>query len=137
VPKQPLAVNVVVCQEVLTEATNLISAIRIFDTLTIAIGNDFAHFYVLTTAFSNPGDLDPHTLKVTMNRWSGEHVASAPEYGFTYGYNLDSASPGGFRLTTEFNVDLRPLGGVLGSFMIWIFLDGAQVAKAPITLRRR
>jgi len=130
---EPLAVNAVVCQEVLTEATGLLSAIRIFDTLTI--GSDFAHFYVLTTAVSNPGDRAEHVLKVTMNRWGGEEVASAPEYRFTYGYNVDFSSPGGFRLTTEFNVDTRPLGP-LGRFMVWVFLDGAPVAKAPVTLRR-
>jgi hypothetical protein len=38
-------------------------------------------------------------------------------------------------LTTEFALDLMPLGG-LGSYMIWAVLDGAPVAGTPLMLRR-
>ena len=134
-PTEPIAVNVIVCQEVLAETTGVVSAIRIFDTLTISPGNNFAHFYVLTLAVSRTGDFDPHILVVTLNAWNGQEIARAPNQDFKYGYNIDVSGPGGFRLTTEFNIDLRPLAA-LGQFMVWVSLDGAVVAKAPIMLRR-
>ena len=132
---EPLSVNVIVCEHVLTEKTELLSAIRILDTLTIQHGYDYARFSVVTIAVSNPGDIGPHVLKVVMTTSSGQQVASAPDCRFEYGYKIDPIGFGGFRLTTQFAVDLRPLD-TLGQFMIWVYLDGAPVAQAPIMLRR-
>lgn len=132
---EPRSVNVIVCQQVLTEKTELVSAIRILDTLTIVPGYNFAHFFVVTTIASNPGDILPHILKVSMTRLDEHEVASAPEHEFVYGYRLgDLSGLGGFRLTTQFEVNLQSLGK-LGQFMIWVFLDGERVAKTPLMLR--
>ena len=125
---QPLSANVIVCQQVLTEKTELLSAIRIVDTLQISPGYDYAHFSVVTIVVSNPGDIWPHVLKVVMTTWDGREVASAADYKFSYGYKADPTGPGGFRLTTQFDVDLRQLD-TLGQFLIRVFLDGELLPK--------
>jgi hypothetical protein len=132
---EPLSVNVILCQQVLTEKTELVSAIRVLDTLTIAPGYNLAHFFVVTTVSSKPGDIWPHSLQVAMATVDGRVVASAPEYKFFYGYKVDLTGYGGFRLTTQFDVALESLG-TLGQFLILVYLDGVPVAKTPITLRR-
>jgi hypothetical protein len=70
-----------------------------------------------------------------MHARDGQLVASAPEQWFFYGYHVDPTGPGAFTLTTEFTLNLAPLGN-LGAYMIWVFLDGAQVASAPLIMRR-
>jgi len=131
----PLAVHVIVCQEVLPEKTGVLSAIRILDTLTIPPATYFAHFYAVTTMVSMPGDFDSHVVALTMNKWDGQEMARVADLSFKYGYNVDYSAPGGFRLTTEFNLDVRE-PGALGLSLIWVWLDGAVVSKTPITLRR-
>jgi hypothetical protein len=131
----PLAVHLIACQEVLAEKTGVLSAIRILDTLTIAPSNNFAHFYAVTTIVSTSGDLDSHVVAVTLNKWDGKEIARAPDQSFKYGYNVDPSAPGGFRLTTEFTLDVTQ-PGVLGLCLIWVWLDGVVVSKTPITLRR-
>jgi len=134
----PLSSSVLVCEAILIEKSELLSAIRIMDTLTLPAGAVLARFYVLTRIDSQPGDFEPHVLQVRMAFPDGGGwvpVATAPEQRFFYGYKLDKAGPGGFNLTTEFNVDLRPLR-TPGTYWIQVFVDGAYVNQCPLTLRR-
>jgi hypothetical protein len=110
VPNEPLAVNLILCENVLTETNGLVSAIRVFDVLTIAPGNNFARFFALTTAVSNPGDIDQHVLRVSMHSLDGQQeIARAPDFPFVYRYNAGFQTPGGLRLTTAFNIDIKTL----------------------------
>jgi hypothetical protein len=49
--------------------------------------------------------------------------------------NIDYAGAGAFNLTTDFTLNLIPLGG-LGYYMISVSVDGRMVANAPLMLRR-
>ena len=80
-------------------------------------------------------DFQQHVVQVQMHGPDGVLVASAPEYRFVYGNKLDHLGPGAFNLTTDFNLDLRPLG-TLGNYTISAYLDGQRVAGAPLMLRR-
>jgi hypothetical protein len=82
------------------------------DTLTLPADAAFARFFALTRIHSQPDDFLPHVVQVRIGTQDGEGwltVATAPELRFFYGHKIDAASPGGFNLTTEFNLDLRPL----------------------------
>jgi hypothetical protein len=135
----PLSSSVLVCEAVLIEKTDVLSAIRIMDTLTLPAGASFARFYTLTRIDSQPGDFQPHVLQVRIAFTDGHGdwvpIATAPDQRFFYGYKLDRAGPGGFNLTTEFNVDLRPLR-TPGTYWIQVSLDGAYLNQCPLTLRR-
>ena len=123
-----------VCESVLNEKTGLVSAIRLMDVLTIGpLG--FAHFFTLTRLHSTlPPDLSPHTLTVCAVSPKGVTVASGEPYPFVYGYGADLSVPGGFMLTTEFNLDA---GAPQGTYDIQAWLDRVLVARASLTLRRR
>ena len=130
-----LSANVIICETVLTEKTEVISAVRIMNVLRISGGLNFAKFSSVTFLASEPGDTSPHKIKVQMISSSGDFVAEAPERWFFYGYNVDPSGPGGYTLTTEFNLDLSPLG-TLGSYAVWVFLDDVRVCGAPLIMRR-
>lgn len=130
-----LSANVIVCETVLFEKTDIESAIRIMDTLTLAPGNNFAHFFVVTFLNSQPGDFLQHILKIQVTHQDGPLIAETAEYQFMYGYKIDLSGPGGFILTTEFNIDTAPLAMPAGC-LINAFLDGQSVARTPLMLRR-
>ena len=135
---KPLAVNLIICEAVLTEkVTDVISAIRIMNCLTVVPAtNNFAHFFVVTSVASQPGDHLPHVMQVQMVTRDGQRaVAEAPAYTFVYGYKIDPAGPGGFYLTTEFTLDLRPLEP-LGHYLICALVNGEIAARSPLMLRR-
>lgn len=129
-----LSANVIICETVLTEKTEVMSAIRIMNVLTIR-GNNFARFNTLTFLTSHPGDFAAHSLKVQMFSHDEKIVADAPVHPFVYGYNIDPSGAGAYTLTTEFNLDLMPLGS-LGQYAIWVFLDGVKVTGTTLLLRR-
>ena len=110
------------------------------DALSLGASSQSARFFVLTYLHSHPNDQASHRIKVQMVGRSGETwvtAASAPEEPFLYGYKVDPSAPGAFLLTTEFNLDLRPIEHMLGLFYIQVFVDGEFVAQTPLTLRRR
>jgi hypothetical protein len=134
----PISSSVTVCEAVLTEKSEMLSLIRIMDTLTLPAGAPFARFFALTRIHSQPGDFLPHVLQVRIalpdgNGWA--IIATAPEHKFVYGHRLDTVAPGGLNLTTEFNLDLRPLR-TPGTYFVQAFLDGAYLNQCPLTLRR-
>jgi hypothetical protein len=119
----------------LTEKTGLVSAIRIMDVLTIRAAG-FAHFVTLTKLHSaQPRDLSPHVLAVRAVGPDGVTVvASGEPYPFAYGYGAEPSAPGGFMLTTEFNLDSSAPGG---TYDIQAWLDRVLVARTPLTLLRQ
>jgi hypothetical protein len=132
-----LSANVIICESVLVEKnTDVSSAIRILNVLTISPYALVASFRVLTMLSSAPGDFAIHVVQVQMRTAEGNAVvAAAPELPFVYGNRIDPSGPSAFNLTTEFTIDLVPLGA-LGTYMIWVILDGSSVTGTPLTLRR-
>ncbi len=131
-----LSANVIICESVLTEKTDVTSAIRILNVLTVSPSKNLATFRVHTALASTPTDFEQHVVKVWMHPLDSAVVAAeAPEYRFVYGRKIDFSGPGAFNLTTDFNLDLRPLGD-LGHYLIVVSLDGQLVARTPLTLRR-
>jgi hypothetical protein len=135
-------VSSIVCEAVLCEkGSEVMSAIRIMDTLKISPAAGFARFFVLTVFHAGAaGDVSNHVAKVQMWGPSSESksgkwgvVAQAPDYPFTF-TGKDPSTPPGFCLTTEFNVNLAELGK-LGTYFIQILLDGTLVAQSPLTLQ--
>jgi hypothetical protein len=134
VPSNLIHASLIVCESVLTEKTGLVSAIRIMDVLTIRSAG-FAHFFTLTRLHSTqPPDLSPHVLAVRAVGLDGVTVASGEPYPFVYGYGAEPSAPGGFTLTTEFNLDSSAPGG---TYDIQAWLDLVLVARASLTLRRQ
>jgi hypothetical protein len=134
----PLA-SIIVCESVLTEKTGVGSAIRIMDILTVGPASLSARFFVMTFLHPTQLDLGTHALKVQMLGLRNANwviVADAPEYKFSYGYEVDVSGPGALQLTTEFNVDIAALGQ-LGTFFIQAIVDGNFLIQTPLTLRRR
>lgn len=131
-----LTANVIICESVLSEKTDVSSAIRILNALTISPTQTVATFRVHTMLASTPMDFEQHSVQVWMRPMQKDIVvASAPAFKFVYGNKLDYSGPGAFNLTTTFTVDLHKLGA-LGHFLISVTLDGQMVASAPIMLRR-
>jgi hypothetical protein len=130
-----LSANVLVCETILTEKTDVLSAIRMMDTIRIAPGNNTVHFYVVTRVTSQPGDFLPHALRIQVTHQAGSLVIEAREHQFVYGYKLDISGPGGFILTTEFTIDVSGMSLPAGC-LVNAFLDGQSVARTPLMLRR-
>ncbi|HTW66739.1 MAG TPA: hypothetical protein VME17_19100 [Bryobacteraceae bacterium] len=130
-----LSANILICETVLTEKTDVLSAIRMMDTIKIAPGNNSVHFYSMTRVSSMPGDFDPHVLKVQVTHQNGTLITEAPEHRFQYGYRMDLGGPGGFILTTEFTIGIETLPLPAGC-LVTANLDGKSVARMPFMLRR-
>ena len=131
-----LAANVIICESVLNEKTDVASAIRILNALTVSTTQTFATFRVHTMLASTSMDFQQHVVQVWMHPIQNNiAVASAQEFRFIYANKLDYSGPGAFNLTTTFTLDLRPLGA-LGHYIVSVSLDGQVVANAPIMLRR-
>lgn len=105
------------------------------DTLKLGTGSNFAHFFAITRLASQPGDFLEHTLRIQVTGKSGDLISQADDYQFQYGYRIVASDPGGFVLTTEFNIDVRPLALPIGC-LVNAFLDGQSVARTPLMLRR-
>src|ERR1700685_2851068 len=105
-------VTVVICEAFFREANVPVSAILIQDIVRVRPGSDAARFFVLTFLHSDVFDPTSHALQVRMHGWNGTawvQVAEAPPYTFQYHYGADPVAPGGFVLTTEFNLNLSTL----------------------------
>jgi hypothetical protein len=134
----PVSASLIICESVLTEKTGVVSAIRIMDVLTVPALGVQARFFVLTYLHSRPADYLQHVLRIQMVGQDGSDwkiVADAPDHRFVYGYALAALAPGGFVLTTEFNINLIPLGS-LGTYLVQAIVDGDLVEQTPLTLQR-
>jgi hypothetical protein len=135
-----LSANLILCDTVLWETPpkggKVPSVIRLMSSISVPPGNDLAHFFAVTFLSSQPGDFLRHELKIQVTDKSGKTVISqAADWDFVYGYILDPSDPGGFILTTEFNIDIRPYQLPLGC-LVSACLDGQIVARTPLILRR-
>jgi hypothetical protein len=135
----PLSVSLIICETVLNEKTESVSAIRIMDALTFKPLARAARFFVLTYLHSRPFDIERHVAIVQLaglrdGKWTS--FAEAPPHTFVYSYRLDPNAPGAFMLTTEFNLDLATLGE-LGTFWVQLAVDGEIIGRTPITLLRQ
>lgn len=131
-----ISASVIICETVLLEKTDVMSAIRIMNVLSIGEGNNFARFSSITFLSSTPGDYSRHVLKVQMLKSTGEPVAAGQEQPFVYGYRIDPNGSGGYNLTTNFNLDLRTIPAPFCQYVIWAFLDDVRVGGATLMLRR-
>jgi hypothetical protein len=134
-PTTDVTANLIICESVLNEGT-VKSAIRVVDIMTAVPPRNFIHFFALTFLHSGTlPDLQQHTLRVQMVAADGKEVASAPDAFFKWVLSSDPGVPAAFVLSTEFTIDLTQLVE-LGTYYIESRLDGVQVAKTPVTLRR-
>jgi hypothetical protein len=62
-------------------------------------------------------------------------AASADEYRFQYGYKIDPNANGGISLRTQFSVEVTKLPSS-GTYWMVAYVDGALVARTPVTLQR-
>lgn len=135
----PSSVSLIVCETVLNEKSESVSAIRITDVLLIGSLSNSARFFAITYLHSRPFDFGQHLATVQLlGLRNGEwiSVADAPPRAFVYSYRMVASGPGAFMLTTEFNLDLTTLGE-LGTFWVQLSVDGEAVEQTPITLLRR
>lgn len=135
----PASVSLIVCESVLNEKTESVSAIRIMDVLAVGPLSTSARFFVVTYLHSRPLDFGQHVAKVQLTglrdgQWIS--VAEAPAHDFAYSYRTVASGPGAFMLSTEFNLDLTTLGE-LGTFWVQLSVDGEQVEQTPLTLLRK
>lgn len=130
-----LSANILVCESVLVEKTEVLSAIRMMDTIALAPGNDVARFHAVTRLTSQTADFYAHTLKVQVTDKNSTLITEAPEFSFRYGYRMEISGLGGFVLATEFA--LNAAGLLLPAvYIVTAFLDGQGVARTPLMLRR-
>jgi len=132
-----LSANILVCELVLWEKNDIPTIVRAMSTLGLSETRQFAHFFSVTTLHSQPGDLQPHSLRIVLSDQTGATIAQTPPYSFSYGYKIDPSGPGGFILTSEFNLDVRQVRLPM-SCLVSAFLDSEldSVAKIPLMLRR-
>ena|GEM_PF-3555198 len=134
-PVPIVSANVIACEDILTEKTDIFSAIKILSAYPVPGGTTQINLYSLATVFSAPGDYSSHVMSVQLKTPEGLAVARGEDYRFNYGYRIDPAGYGGFSLKTKFNLKLSELPGNLGWFFVWVYVDGEPVAKTAFTLR--
>jgi hypothetical protein len=131
-----MSANMAICEAVLTEKTSgVMSLIRTMNVLNITGNLQSARFFTVVSVNSEPGDFAPHNLQVQMFSRSGSLVASAPEHDFSYGYEFDRMGFGAYTLTTEFVLNLAPMGN-LGAYTVVAYVDTKVVARTPLLMRR-
>ena len=137
----PSSVSLLICESVLNEKTEAVSAIRIMDIVMLGPLSPVARFFVLPYLHSRTVDFAQHVAKVQMlgirnGAWAV--VAEAPPHNFVYSYGTlpPGIGPGAFMLTTEFNLNLTTFGE-LGTFWIQLSVDGELEEQTPITLLRK
>lgn len=137
-----LTANIILCEIVLREQKT-ISPVRLVNWITAASATQIAHFFAVTQLSQDAPDSGVHSLilKVVRNAQSSgleilnaAVIAEAKPFAFSYGREIDPQAPGGFTLTTEFTIDMAISNP--GIYYVEAWLDGKDVARAPITLRR-
>jgi hypothetical protein len=125
------------CELVLWEKSDIPTIVRSLSTIGLSPTRNLAHFFSVTTLHSQSGDSQFHSLHVCVSDQQGHIIARTAPYGFQYGYKLDPSGPGGFILTSEFNLDVTQMRLPLYC-LVSAFLDdiGDPVAKVPLLLRR-
>jgi hypothetical protein len=134
-----LSANIAVCETVIWEQpANVPTLVRVMTVLTLSKGAPAARFFVITAVTSQPGDVEEHTLFITLTDKAGNIVASTDPTQFIYGYKIDPSGPGGFNMTTEVNLEVAKLPTLLPChLLISAFLDEIlePVAATPLLLQ--
>ena len=125
-----VSANVIACEDVLTEKTDIFSAVKILSAYNVSRQTTHMNLYSLATAFCTPGDYSSHVMSVHMKTPEGLAVATGADYSFNYGYKIDPLGYGGFSLKTKFSLDLSKVPAGLG----WFFC-GSISTESPL-LRR-
>src|ERR1700722_1329953 len=116
-----LSANIAICETVIWETNNVPTLVRVLTILALGPGTTFARFSAVTGLNSQPGDYDQHTLQVMITDRAGNRIDDAKPYNFVYGYKIDPAGPGGFILTTAFNLNISqmqlPLHCLVSAFL--------------------
>jgi hypothetical protein len=132
----PLSANLFLCEKVLTEPnTGTLTAVNITDTLRTAPSSTVCRFFAMTLIYGYAGDTSQHVLSVRISRFNGEIIHQARDFPFKNAYRNDPKAPGGLHVYTEFVIDVAQLGAVETAYVVWAFVDGEAVAKAPVMLR--
>jgi hypothetical protein len=134
-----LSANIAVCEAVIWEQpANVPTLVRVMNVLNVGRESIAARFFVITSVSSQPGDLESHTLLVTLADRAGNLVAATEPSKFNYGYNIDINGAGGFNLTTEVNLGIAKLPTALPCHvLVSAFLDELPdpIATTPLLLR--
>ncbi len=139
-PPFVISANFLLCDRVLTESDNVVSAIRIIDTVAITPNpaglagpnGTHAEIFLQTLALlrSKPGHAGQHSAQVRLVSSTGVssdlgtplHVEFRPE---------EETTPAGCTFAYPILLGVR----TFGTCYIQLLLDGALVAEAPLTLK--
>jgi hypothetical protein len=125
--------NVFICEDVVKDGSFL-NAIHVFNVITIEkLKQPRFKFKTLAYLTSQPGDTAPHSLAVQMERYDGYIAAYTTPTQFVFGYAIDPSGPGGYFMTTNFEIDAALY--VPGNYAIVVYVDRQAVASAPLRLR--
>lgn len=141
-PPYIVSANVLVCERVLHEEDGVISAIRIVDVFNVAdpppgapagvVPGVQTHCLVMLKAES--GHTASHNLELKFLNTLGElkPMGLATDFNFTSKPEFEMATPVGAAINFQLNVAVRNSG----TCYVCVFLDGDEIARTPITLRR-
>jgi hypothetical protein len=135
-----LSANIAVCEAVIWEQkSNVPTLVRVMTVISMEEGAEDARFYAITSLNSFPGDMETHSVFITVTDRGGNLVASTTPFEFKYGYELDPNGPGGFIMTTNVILELAKLPTALPCYLlVSAFLDkiNDSVSSTPLLLRR-
>lgn len=131
-----ISVSVLICERVLQEKDNVLSAIRIVDLFTVspppdpnALGAIQATALILLKA--EVGYEGEHNLEVklvnTVGEWSTLHGPQSETFK-----SSELTAPSGVAFGVQFALGVKRFG----TCYLCVFLDGTEIARAPITLKR-
>jgi hypothetical protein len=129
-----LSANILLCESV-TKDNGMQSANRILDIFSFSPSQPTVRFKALTLLTSNPGDRQIHTVHLEMRGYGVVPAFTHPQ-DFYFAYSIDASAPGGYQLTTNFELSMALLP-CPGTFSIVALVDRIEVAHTPITLRAR
>ena len=125
--------NVFVCEDVVKDGA-LLNAVHIVNVITLERWRQPKFtFKALTYLTSQPGDTASHTFAVQLERYDGYVAAYSVPIQFVFGYAIDPSGPGGYFMTTNFEVDAALY--VPGNYAVVIYVDRQAVASAALMLR--
>ena len=130
-----ISANVIACEDVLTEKSEIFSAIKILSAMNVSRATTHVCLYTLATIFSTHSDYVQHVMSVRIDTPDGVRIAIGADYPFYYGYKVDPQGYGGFTLKTRFSLELSKLPGNLGWFLVSVDVDREVVAKTVFMLR--
>jgi len=125
--------NVLICEDVVRDGAFL-NAVHVFSVITIERWKQPKfRFKAITHLTSQPGDIIPHNFAVQLERYDGYVAAYTIPIQFVFGYALDPSGPGGYFMTTNFEIDAQLY--VPGNYAVVVYVDRQAVASTALMLR--